>query len=48
MGRLFGPASAALVDRMGEDECVSICRGKVAAMYKEEKAKQEFDAIGLV
>lgn len=44
MLRYFGPASAALVDFMTEDECVEKCRKKIVAMLGEEKAK-EFDAL---
>lgn len=44
MEKFFGPASAKLVDEMGEDDCVPKCRAKVAAFLGEEKAK-EFDSI---
>ncbi len=44
MAKFFGPASAALVDTMSEDECVAKCRAKVAGLLGEEKAK-EFDTI---
>ncbi|MGM5484628.1 MAG: hypothetical protein ACQEP1_02030 [Nanobdellota archaeon] len=44
MTKFFGPASAAQVDSMGEDECVEKCRSKVAGFLGEEKAK-EFDSI---
>ena len=44
MGDLFGPATAAVVDNMGEDECVAKCRAKAAAMIGEDAAKK-FDAI---
>lgn len=38
MSDLFGPASAAQVDGMSEDDCVSICRAKVANFLGEKKA----------
>ncbi|MFH2020304.1 MAG: hypothetical protein ABIJ34_02755 [archaeon] len=44
MGKFFGPASAALVDSMSEEECVAKCRAKVAGFLGEDKAK-EFDKI---
>lgn len=44
MLKFFGPASAALVDKMGEDECVDKCRKKVASFIGENMAKQ-FDSI---
>ncbi|MFH2020306.1 MAG: hypothetical protein ABIJ34_02765 [archaeon] len=44
MGKFFGPASAALVDSMSEDECVGKCRAKVAGFLGEDKAK-EFDSV---
>ena len=44
MSKFFGPASAALVDSMSEDECVAKCRTKVKGFLGEEKAK-EFDKI---
>lgn len=44
MGKFFGPASAAQVDSMSEEECVAKCRTKVAGFLGEEKAK-EFDKI---
>ena len=44
MKKYFGPASAALVDLMSEEECVPKCRQKVVAMLGEEKAK-DFDSI---
>ena len=45
MSRLFGPASAALVDSMSEEDCVEKCRKKVMAVLGPEEAKV-FDAIG--
>ena len=44
MRKFFGEASASMVDRMDEEECVATCRKKVAALLDEEKAK-EFDSI---
>lgn len=44
MSKFFGPASAAQVDSMSEDECVAKCRAKVAGLLGEDKAK-EFDNI---
>ena len=44
MGKLFGPASATLVDTMSEDDCVQKCREKVSALLGEEKANL-FDGI---
>ena len=44
MGKFFGPASAAIVDEMSEEECVSKCRTKVAGFLGEDKAI-EFDTI---
>lgn len=44
MQRLFGPASASLVDKMTEDNCVSQCREKTKTFMGEDKAK-EFDDI---
>ena len=44
MTKFFGPATASLVDRMEEDECIGQCRAKVKAFLGEDKAK-EFDSI---
>lgn len=44
MSKLFGPATAASIDAMTEDECVAKCKTKVNAFLGEEKAKL-FDAI---
>lgn len=44
MLKFFGPASAKLIDTMGEDECVAKCRTKVFGFFGEDKAK-EFDLI---
>ena len=44
MAKFFGPATAAMVDKMTEEECVSQCKTKVKAFLGEEKAK-EFDNI---
>ena len=44
MTQFFGPASAAVVDTMTEDNCVSQCRSKVASFLGEEKAKV-FDTV---
>ena len=44
MAKFFGPASASLVDKMTEDDCVQKCRDKVKGFLGEEKAK-EFDLI---
>jgi len=44
MQKFFGPASAASVDSMSEDECVSKCRARVKGFLGEDKAK-EFDKI---
>ena len=44
MAKFFGPATAAVVDNMSEDECVAKCKAKVAAMLGEDQAK-EFDSI---
>jgi hypothetical protein len=40
----FGPASARLVENMTEEECVGICRKKVATFLGEEKAVALFDS----
>jgi len=44
MTKFFGPASAASVELMSEDDCVAKCRVKVAGFLGDEKAK-EFDNI---
>ncbi|MDW7775737.1 MAG: hypothetical protein SCH39_05275 [Methanosarcinales archaeon] len=44
MAKFFGPASAATVDRLSEDECVQKCRDKVVAFLGEDQAKA-FDKI---
>jgi len=44
MKQCFGDASAATVDDMSEDECVSKCRAKIAGFLGEDKAK-EFDTF---
>lgn len=44
MAVLFGPASARMVDSMGESECVERCRAKVVETLGEEEAK-EFDLL---
>ena len=44
MEKFFGPATAALVDNMSEDEVVEKCKAKVLAMLGPEQAK-EFDNI---
>lgn len=44
MAKFFGPATAALVDSMSEDDCVQKCKEKVKALLGEDKAK-EFDSI---
>ncbi|MBN2367875.1 hypothetical protein JXC34_02575 [Candidatus Woesearchaeota archaeon] len=44
MSKFFGPATAAMVDSMGEDDCVAKCKAKVVALLGEDKAK-EFDGI---
>jgi hypothetical protein len=44
MSKLFGPATANMVDAMGEDDCVAKCREKAKGFLGEEKAKA-FDAI---
>ena len=44
MTKFFGPATAATVDDMTEQECVAKCRTKVKGFLGEEKAK-EFDKI---
>jgi monoamine oxidase len=44
MMKFFGPATANVVDAMGEDDCVQKCKEKVKAFLGEEKAK-EFDSI---
>jgi predicted nucleic acid-binding Zn ribbon protein len=44
MQKLFGPATANLVDTMDENTCVQQCRQKVTALLGAEKAK-EFDNI---
>ena len=40
MAKLFGPATANLVDTMTEDECVAKCRKKVAGFLGEDKARE--------
>lgn len=42
MLKFFGPASARTVEAMSEENCIQICRAKVAALMGEERAK-EFD-----
>lgn len=44
MLKYFGPATANLVDRMSEEECIDKCRAKVRGFLGEEKAKV-FDTI---
>tara|TARA_Y100000294_G_C8569405_1_gene342199 strand:+ start:5686 stop:5850 length:165 start_codon:yes stop_codon:yes gene_type:complete len=44
MSKFFGSATADLVDRMNEEECVAKCRAKVAGFLGEDYAK-EFDNI---
>ena len=44
MAKFFGPASAAQVDNMGEDDCVAKCKSKVKGFLGEEKSKV-FDTI---
>jgi len=44
MAKLFGPATANLVDSMTEDDCVEKCKQKVTALLGEDKAK-EFSSI---
>lgn len=44
MSKFFGPATAALVDSMSEEDCVQKCREKVKGLLGEDKAK-EFDNI---
>ena len=39
MAKFFGPASAAQVDDMGEEECVAKCKAKVAGMIGSDAAK---------
>ena len=45
MEKYFGPVTAMTVDSMSEEECVAKCRQKVAALYGEEKAKEEFNNL---
>lgn len=40
MGKYFGPASAAMVDNMSEEECVNKCRDKISNFLGQEKAKE--------
>lgn len=44
MAKFFGPATAAAVNDMNEDECVAKCKAKVRGFLGEDKAK-EFDNI---
>ncbi|MBR9676034.1 hypothetical protein GOV05_03430 [Candidatus Woesearchaeota archaeon] len=44
MSKFFGPSTAAMVDKMSEENCVSECRNKVKSFLGEEKAK-EFDTV---
>lgn len=44
MIKLFGPATARLVDSMKEEECVAICRQKAKGLLGEDRAKL-FDAV---
>jgi len=44
MSNFFGPATAAKVDSMTEDSCVSECKKIVAGFLGDEKAKV-FDSI---
>jgi len=39
MAKLFGPATARLVDDMSEAEVVEKCRAKVESFYGKEKGK---------
>ncbi len=44
MFKFFGPASATQVEVMTEDNCIELCRKKVAGFIGEDAA-QEFDNI---
>lgn len=44
MLKFFGAASAKSVDSMNENDCVAICRAKVAGFIGETQAR-EFDLI---
>ena len=44
MVKLFGPATARLVESMKEEECVVICRQKAKGLLGEDSAKL-FDAV---
>ena len=44
MTKLFGPATANLVDSMTEEDCVQKCKEKVTSFLGAEKAKV-FDGI---
>ena len=44
MTKFFGPATAALVETMSENNCVGLCKQKVAAFLGEECSK-EFDSV---
>lgn len=44
MAKFFGPATAAAVDSMSEQDCVEKCKAKVKGFLGDEKAK-EFDNI---
>jgi hypothetical protein len=44
MSRLFGPATANMIDKFSEEECVQKCREKVIGFLGPEKAKL-FDNI---
>jgi hypothetical protein len=44
MGKLFGPATAKLVDTLTEEEVVDYCKKKVTGLLGAEKAKM-FDGI---
>jgi len=44
MLKYLGPASAAVVDQMKDEECVEKCRLKIKMLFGEDRAK-EFDII---
>ena len=44
MTKFFGPATAASVDGMSENDCIEKCKAKVKAFLGDEKAKV-FDSV---
>jgi monoamine oxidase len=45
MSRLLGPASAAQVDSMSEEECVQKCKEQISSFLGESVAEKEFTGL---